>query len=206
MLLVTAFAALAAAGSFWAAMKQEQATFTNTLYTKQTDTLGNFFANATALERELQAFFVISDQTQITTLFLEKDIPSVTKTALGADDPIIGSISRDLETAQNTAVLVLPTVLTDHFKQTSTAGDNIERRFHILTNAIVGGQYKDTLNTLIPGEITGLFANRKVLNDETSFLFSCVHDLLLNGKPVLDADAKKCLTRPDVPKIDDTLN
>ena len=50
--IATCFAALAAAGSFWAALRQERATYDSQLYSKQVDLIGPVFADLAPFNRE----------------------------------------------------------------------------------------------------------------------------------------------------------
>ena len=190
MVAVTAFAALAAGGSFWAALRQEQATFTNTLYTKQVDSLGTVFADATRLEREIQSSFAMTDREQLVQSFLRENIPAVLRNTLNSMDSRIASISHDFESAKKTASLVLPTILSERLDRINSSG--IAEGIHILRLVIVDGQGRENASTLIPAEIDRVLNERKILNTESEFLFACVHDTLLDGRPILNADAQKC--------------
>jgi hypothetical protein len=208
ILAATWLAAIAAGLSSVAAFRQEKATFTNSLYTKQVDTFGSLLAKADNVSQylhELNGSTQHNSEERVKT-FLNEDIAKfffrvreVNKT--------IGPLIDDFDQTENQVLLVTPEPMrqqvfrlkqkVDNFRnETKAIGDFLEKERMALDRKT----YPSNLNPVFRDFSRKIAYTDSTLVDLQLEIRNCAFNLFVEGRFLSESALRECkLTRPPKP-------
>ncbi len=195
ILVATWCAAIAAALSVVATFTQVHATFTDTLYTKQADSLGQVLATAASIDGTISSFFSssLSDPQTIGSELRKDEFDKQKGEQFRQSYSDLEAAAKTLNVAVKTTEIVSPPELDASLDDMKNTGARIEYDFREIY--VLGIRHDPNFDQRLSDLTRDLFTSRDHLDTLQATMLACLRPILVSGQFLTSGNVADCTRR-----------